>query len=266
MLTSSEINEVKFSKSMGGYSREEVELFLEKVISDYAQFERIIRECKEENRKLNNELNELKESHDSIQSVLLSAQGLADSIVNEAKEKSEIIIHNAEMNITAISQREKELSEAFELRAQERRESLEKELSEMVRQAKIKADSITAAANDSVARQQMLFDKLKLEISVFKSAINAKYKEHLEILSQLPDSVPNDPNYLAEAVSAVYDKAPAPETFVAKPETIPTPKPIVPPVEENSNESQIVSEPEAVIEEEEETGFNFQGFTINQID
>lgn len=216
MLSSVEISEVKFSKSMGGYNREEVEVFLDKVESDYVQFERIISECKEEIRNYQNELKDIKASHDNIQNVLISAQGLADKIVSEAKEKSEEIIRNAERNISVISEREKELSEAFELNAQQRKEALEKELTDMVREAQLKADSINAATKDSIARQQMLFDKLKFEITAFKASINDKYKEHLESLSQIPNSVPNDPKYLAEMVSVSFDKAPAPEDFISK--------------------------------------------------
>ena len=52
----------------------------------------------------------------------------------------------------------------------------------------------------------MLFDRLKLEISAFKTGISAKYKEHIEMLSKLPDSVPADPAYIAEALAASFDK------------------------------------------------------------
>ena len=92
--------------------------------------------------------------------------------------------------------------------------NIEKELQEMVSEAQRKADSITAAAEDSVARQKLLFDKLKLEVAAFKSSITTKYKEHLEILSTIPDSVPADPKQMAEIVSASVDKVPDAKKFV----------------------------------------------------
>ena len=219
MLSAAEIKSVKFAKSMGGYKQEEVDILLDKIEADYLQFDRAIKEYQAKIQACENEINELKAAQGSIQSVLLSAQGLADSIVNEAKEKSEEIIRNAENNITAITSKEKELSAAFEAKAQERRAALEKELSDMIKEAQLKADSITAAANDSVARQQMLFDKLKLEISAFKASVSAKYKEHLEILSHVPDSVPSDPQYMARVVAAAFDKSPEPEEFISKSST-----------------------------------------------
>lgn len=214
MLSATEIRNAKFSKSMGGYKQEEVDILLDKIEADYAQHERTVRDFQIQIEKLNKELADLKEAQNSIQNVLLSAQRLADKIVGEAKEKSEEIIKNAEANISVITAQEKQLSTTFELKAQERKATLEKELQEMVNEAQKKADSITAAAEDSVARQKLLFDKLKLEIAAFKSSITSKYKEHLEILSTIPDSVPADPKQMAEIVSASVDKVPDAKRFV----------------------------------------------------
>ena len=214
MLSALDIKNVKFSRSMSGYKQEEVDILLDKIEADLGQYERIIKEFQDKNETLNNQIEELKASQNSIQSVLLSAQQLADRIVGEAREKSEEIIKNAETNISVITAREKELSATFELKAQERKNELEKELNDMVRKAQIKADSITAAAEDSVARQQVLFDRLKVEIAAFKTNISAKYKEHLEILSAIPDTVPSDPKQIAEIVSAELDKAPVATDFI----------------------------------------------------
>ncbi len=218
MLNSSEIKKIKFSKSMGGFKQEEVEIFLDKIEADLAHYERIIKELQAKNEELVNEVAELKESQNSIQNVLLSAQRLADRIVGEAKEKSEEIVKNAESNISVITAREKELATTFELKAQERKANLEKELNDMISKAQLKADSITTAAENSVARQQLLFDKLKIEIAAFKAGITSKYKEHLEVLSTIPDTVPQDPKRVAEAVSTAVDKQPDILSFIKKPE------------------------------------------------
>lgn len=214
MLTALEIRDVKFSKSVGGYKQEEVDILLDKIEADYAQFERTIKEFQAKVDSLYKENEELKVSQNSIQNVLLSAQNLADRIVSEAKEKSDEIINNAESNIAIITAREKELATTFELKAQERKSALEKELSDMVNKAQYKADAITAAANDSVARQQVLFDKLKMEIAAFKAGVTAKYKEHLEILSRVPDTVPMDPKYVAEVMTTNIDKEPDLDSFL----------------------------------------------------
>lgn len=214
MLSVAEIRNVKFTKAMGGYKQEEVDVLLDRVEADYLQFERVIKDYKAKLEEAAKEAEVLKSSQNSIQSVLLSAQKLADQIVDEAKQKSEEIINNAQTNIEIITAREKELASAFELKAQERKASLQKELDEMLNTAKLKADGMTAAAADSVARQQLLYDKLKMEMSAFKAALTSKYKEHLEMLRALPETAPMDPKRMAEVVSAAVDKVPAPESYL----------------------------------------------------
>lgn len=220
MLSASEIRNAKFGKFMGGYKQEDVDILLDKVEADYVQYERIIKDFQARNDELTKEIEDMKKSQGSIQNVLVSAQRLADQIVNEAKEKSEEIVKNAEASISVITAKERELSTTFERKAQERKSALEKELSDMVREAQMKADSIKAACDDSVARQQQLFDKVKMEIAAFKAGITAKYKEHLELLGTIPDSVPMNPREMAQAVAVSVEKAPAPEKFVQNKESV----------------------------------------------
>lgn len=222
MLSSADIKNITFSKSMGGFKPEEVDIFLDRVEADYLHFEQMLSQYQSKVEDLESQIENYKNSQNSIQNVLLSAQKLADQIVNEAKEKSEEIIRNAESNISVITAQEKELATAFEIKAVERKSALEKELESMIEKANMKAASITAAAQDSVDRQQVLFDKLKLEIAAFKSAITAKYKEHLGILQDIPDTVEMDPKQMAEVISAKIDNLPNPDDFIMKDEIEPT--------------------------------------------
>ncbi len=214
MFTALDIKNVSFTKSRNGFRIEEVDVFLDKVEADYVQFEKIIRDYQTKVEELENKIKDFESSQNSIQNVLLSAQKLADQIVAEAKDKSDEIIRNAESNITLITAQEKEITTAFEIKANERKAELQKELDKMISDAKLKADGITAAAEDSVERQQVLFDKLRLEIAAFKSAVTAKYKEHLSILQEIPETVPMDPKKMAEVIIAKVDAAPNAEDFI----------------------------------------------------
>ena len=90
----------------------------------------------------------------------------------------------------------------------------EKDAKYSIEKCKEKQTAIEKATADSVARQQALYNKLKLEIVAFKTEITAKYKEHLELLSVIPDTVAMDPKEMADAVSIAFDKAPEPESFL----------------------------------------------------
>lgn len=215
MFTAEEIKNVRFSKSMSGYKAEEVEVFLDKVEADYQNFESIINQYKAEVARLQNEIDTAEHSKNSIQSVLLNAQKLAEQIVADAKTQSAEIIKEAEANVAVLVEKEKEMATAFELQATERKTNLETQLEKMLKDAKLEADSITAAANDSVKRQQVLFDKLKLEVAAFKSAVTSKYKEHLSILQEIPDAVQMDPERMASVITAKLNSVPTAESFIA---------------------------------------------------
>lgn len=215
MFTAEEIKKVGFSKSMSGYKPEEVETLLDKVATDYQNFEKVIDEYKTEILRLQNEIDTAEHSKSSIQSVLLNAQKLAEQIVADAQFKAEEMVKEAEAKVTLLAAQEKEMAATFEMQAVERKANLETELANMVKEAKIKADSITTAANDSVERQQVLFDKLKLEVAAFKSAVTSKYKEHLSILQEIPDVVQMDPERMAQVITAKLSEVPKAESFIA---------------------------------------------------
>ncbi len=215
MFSSSDIKNVVFSTGFKGYKQDEIDDFLDKIFNDYIEFERIINNYTEQIDELKAKNESLESAQAGIQTVLLNAQKLADQIVNEAKEKSEEIILRAEANINVITNKEKELADAFEEKASERKLNLQTELNEMIQKAELKAKSINQACEDSVRRQQVLFDKLKLEIGNFKTNITSKYKEHLSILQDIPDSVDIDPLKASELISAKIEMEPNIDNFIS---------------------------------------------------
>ena len=206
MLSSKELRNIKFSNAMGGYKKEEVDILLDKLEVDLDKYERIYAEQNAKIEELKAEIENYKVSQNSIQNVLLSAQKLADQIVDEAKQKSEQIVKEAEASIELITAKEKELSFAFDRKAGERKARLEEEVEQYLAAAQEKADKIQKASDDSVEKQQIIFERLKLEIANFKSDITKRYKEHLEILSKLPDTADIDPKLAAKAIAQSYSE------------------------------------------------------------
>lgn len=249
MLSANEIRNVKFTKSMGGYKQEEVDILLDKVEADYEQFERTLREMHNKINELKGELEDCKNSQGNLQNILVSAQKFADQIVEEAKTKSAEIISSAEQSIQKITAREHELTTAFDKKASERKQSLENDIEKIIITAEQKKSAVEKATQNCVERQKLLFDKMKIEVAAFKEEITNKYKEHLEILASLPDSVPTDPEELAKAVSMSFDKLPDISEFVKSNEN-------------ESHETDRQSEPKAEEEKSEPAGKQ-TGFVIN---
>ena len=248
MITSQDIKNIRFSKAVGGYRTDEVAEFLGAVAADIDALQQQIAALDAKIEQLNAEAQANANSRDSIQNVLVRAQELADNIIADAKEKSAQILHDAENNIKVITEKEKELTDAFDRKATDRKDTLERELKQTIDTANLKAQSIEKGLENSIERQQQLFTRLKLEISAFKADITRKYKEHIEILQKLPDEVPMDPVSVAKAMTEAFDKAPDITEFMPA-----APAPIVEePMEEEIPET--IEEP-VVVEPQIPSGF-----------
>lgn len=206
MLNSNDIRNVKFSKSVGGYKQEEVDIFLDKIEADYINYEKITNEFQLKIDALNKEIEEHKNSQGSIQNVLLSAQKLADQIIADAKEKSAKLISDAQESVSDINNKARLITENFDSEFAAKKSAAENEITKMLENSQKKADAITLAAADSVARQQALFDKLKGDIADFRAQVTNAYKEHLELLKQIPNTVTMEPKKVAEILSNEIDK------------------------------------------------------------
>lgn len=236
MLSAKEIRNVRFGTAVGGYKKEEVDVLLDKVEADYEQFERTLREMNGRINDLKAELEDYKNSHGNIQNVLISAQKFADQLVEDAKTKSDEIISSAHASIEKITAQEKELTTAFDKKAGERKMALQNDIEKIVASAQEKQAAVETATQDCIDRQQLLFNKMKVEIAAFKAEITNKYKEHLELLASLPDSVPNDPSEIAAAVAFQYDHIPSIEQYVENPQDFDLSSKVQEPEESNTSE------------------------------
>ena len=219
MLNSNEIKDYKFSEVRKGYDVGEVDELLDKVYADYKNFENLLATKEAEVLALQKEISENKTSADSINTVLISAQKLADSIVADAKKNAEQIVTDAETEAENIKQRTKRALEEIDAVLTEQKAASQQEAEQILTDAKNRAEAMLLAAKDSVAREQILFDKLKSEVASFKKEIKESYKKHLESLSSLPDEVPFNAELSAEAVQEIINNKPDFAKFVKDEET-----------------------------------------------
>lgn len=212
------IRSVKFDYAVRGYRVTDVEMFLDEVANDV---DKLI----SQNRALSERLSALMKERDEnpvevqkapevpevpkvnnsdriekVQGILVSAQRFSDQIINEANEKAAAILYEANTKAKEIDEKVASVHAAFEKEFTERKAKANAEISKMLTDAAVKSESIITAAHDSVARQQLLFDKLKVEVSEFKKRLFDNHKQQLEILQKFPDSVPYDPEHAAKVL------------------------------------------------------------------
>jgi len=149
--TPNDIQNLNFRKTFRGYSEDEVNEVLDKIIEDYNAYIRENLELKDKLAVLNEGLQHYKTIEDSLQNALLVAQKTGEEIKKNSYEKAENII----------------------------------------REAEIKAQKIINDANQEVMRIKYEYEELKKKLNVFKSKTEAMLLSQLEILRQAFDEDDN---------------------------------------------------------------------------
>jgi cell division initiation protein len=96
MLTPMEIHNKEFKKGMRGYKEEEVDEFLDKVVTDFEKLYRENGELKDKLSVINEKIDSYNLMERTLQNTLVVAQTTAEDVVVNARKKAEIIINEAE--------------------------------------------------------------------------------------------------------------------------------------------------------------------------
>ncbi len=97
MLTPQEVSARSFTKTMmGGYNMTMVDEFLDELTDDYTSLYKENASLKAKMKVLVEKVEEYRATEDSMRATLLTAQRMADSIIKEAEEKRDGILHQAE--------------------------------------------------------------------------------------------------------------------------------------------------------------------------
>ena len=147
MLTPETIASRRFDKQVGGYKQDEVEMFLQQVAGEYAKLLSEKEDLEEKIEVLAEKVEQYREDEDSLRSALICAQKLGDSVIRESKSKAEYIL----------------------------------------REAQAQADQILENAQKSIEKEQMALIKMQKEVTKFKNRLLTLYRQHLEMISALPE-------------------------------------------------------------------------------
>lgn len=96
MLSPLDIESKKFIKStFGGYSKADVEKFMELILVDYEKLYRENIALKDKANTLSDAVDHYKSMEDTMQSTLLVAQSASDEVRSNASEKARLIVEEA---------------------------------------------------------------------------------------------------------------------------------------------------------------------------
>lgn len=96
MLTPLDIQNKEFNKSFRGYKETDVDGFLDEIIVDYENLYKENIELKDKITNLTDQLKQYNNLEDTLKNTLVVAQATAEEVTNTAKQKSELIIMEAE--------------------------------------------------------------------------------------------------------------------------------------------------------------------------
>jgi cell division initiation protein len=113
MIRPIDIQEKVFTKAVRGYKEEEVNEFLDEITVDLDSLLNELRETREENSRLVDELQRLKTTEGSVVETLQAAKSLMTDISASAEKRAEILLKNAELDAALMRKNAREESEAL---------------------------------------------------------------------------------------------------------------------------------------------------------
>lgn len=171
MLTPEEIRNITFTKGIGGYKTNEVDLFIDQCADTV---ETLLSEKAELTKKLEilaDKLVEYRNDEDSIRTALLSAQRLGDTVVREANHKAGLIMDDAN----------------------------------------IKAQKIVENARRSIVKEEEELRRIEKEVANFKARMLSIYREHLSLIDLLPEPEEEKKDDTQTPPAAAQEEAVSPE-------------------------------------------------------
>ncbi|MDD3429521.1 MAG: DivIVA domain-containing protein [Oscillospiraceae bacterium] len=157
MLSPEEIRSITFDKAMRGYNSEDVDAFIEQIADQVTELLKEKENLEEKLYILADKIEEYRKDEDAIKQTLVTAQKESNALMATAQRESAALL-------------------------QESRQKAEN----MIVDAKHRAEHIHENAQDEIKEEQLALAKIKAEVADFRATILNIYKQHIEMLSNLP--------------------------------------------------------------------------------
>ena len=158
MISASEIHELRFEKAAFGYKQEDIDEFLNKLEEEAAIAQRELDDSNNKIQVLADKVREYMRDEDALKDALLGAQKEGHRIISEANAKAEEIIAQA-----------KEKADA------------------MMDEVTVQHDALIEKNEAEIEEEHKKLAAAKKQVADFKKALFDMYKEHLNMLSAMPE-------------------------------------------------------------------------------
>lgn len=194
MLTPMDIHDHQFKKSFRGYSENEVDDFLDKIVVDFEKLLKEVERLKTQLYANEKELDKYRELEKTMNNTLMMAQRTADDVISAARKNTDDMKENAARECQQI------------------KEQAQYEAKQLIDAANVKRDAVLADYSKLVGEKNSFLLKMRMML-----------ESELTITNHVIDTLPK----VAEAVKEVLpEEKPKPVVEeVAKP--VEAPKPVV---------------------------------------
>src|SRR5699024_4535084 len=167
MIASEDVRRVTFERAMRGYRCEDVDDYLKQVADSMDTLSAEHDDLQKKLVVLAQRIDQYRAEEDTLRTTMINAQRLGENVIKEAKQKA----------------------------------------AEIIRAATIRAEDREQHARDEVelAKQELI--TLRKEADNFKKTLIGMYREHIEVISKIPEYHGEEDD---EAKPAMQEEAPAP--------------------------------------------------------
>jgi cell division initiation protein len=141
-LTAMDVEKQDFKRSLRGYDRDEVRLFLRAVSEEVERLNLDNAQLREEAGTLRGRIEDFREREQMLQETLVTAQKMSEELTSKTQKESEL----------------------------------------MIKEARIKGERLLEQAQDQLSRIEAEIGRVKLERDAFENRLRSAIEEHLALL------------------------------------------------------------------------------------
>jgi cell division initiation protein len=183
MITANDIHELRFEKAAFGYKQEDIDEFLTQLENELELNQQELEDSNNKIQVLADKVREYMRDEDALKDALLGAQRQGHQIIAEANERADEIIADAK-----------------------------RKADEMMDEVTVQHDALLKRNQEEIAAAHQQLADARKQVADFKKALFDMYKEHLEVLSAMPEEDDLDFGVEYAAEDAVTDRYKETET------------------------------------------------------